>query len=508
MKQVLFAWIGTTDLQAAGIREIKGAREPKQGPIAQALAGLSVDTLVLLNNSPKEEGAAYEKWIKQKYSGEVIVRQADFSDPRDYEAVYEHCISVLQDFQKNMKEECGVTFHLSPGTPTMCAIWVLLAKSIFPADMIQTSDKKDGVDKVHIPFDIAAEYVSPMMKKEDAEFENISKRFFPDSPDFHNIIFRSRQMKEVIIMAYRIAPLSFPVLIEGESGTGKELMARAIHNESSRSGHSFVAVNCGAIPENLIESELFGHQIGAFTGATKVRKGKIMESSGGTLFLDEIGELPLKSQVMLLRVLQEKKVCPVGGDKEMPADLRVIAATNRTLQEEVLKGNFREDLFYRLAAGYVYLPPIREREGDIGILIDHFLNRINEKEGKKDEKYLYKKFSPAAKNILLQHSWPGNVRELDFTIQRAALLYSGTSRIEPEDVGKAMLPVFSKENSDVLNRPLGGDFSIEKLCNEIKIHYIKKAMEQAKDRIREASDLLGIKNYQTLKNWIKKLSDG
>ena len=195
-----------------------------------------------------------------------------------------------------------------------------------------------------------------------------------EAPEFNDIIHRSEVMQRVILKARRIAPRSIPVLIEGESGTGKELFARAIHDASPRKEKPFVAINCGAIPAELVESELFGHEKGAFTGANTARAGHFEAAHQGTIFLDEIGELPKGMQVKLLRTVQEGEVKRIGATQARKVDIRIIAATNRNLIDEVAAGNFREDLFYRLAVAVIKLPPLRERAGDVSLLIDHFLD--------------------------------------------------------------------------------------------------------------------------------------
>ena len=221
-------------------------------------------------------------------------------------------------------------------------------------------------------------------------------------------------------MIRQVAPTDATVLIDGESGTGKELVARAVHARSSRSERPFVAVNCGAIPENLIESELFGHAKGAFTGAVSSRVGLFRAADGGTIFLDEIGELPLPLQVKLLRVLQERKFYRLGGAKEISVDVRVIAATNRDLEKLVEEGKFREDLYYRLNVATIYLPPLRERKEDILLLATAFIKEFNSKFGKSIEG-----FEPQAAELLQQYHWKGNVRELRNVIERAVLLGNG-----------------------------------------------------------------------------------
>ena len=237
---------------------------------------------------------------------------------------------------------------------------------------------------------------------------------------FKDIITRSPRMQAVLKTAEKAAASAIPVLIEGESGVGKELIARAIHGSGERRSKPFVAVNCGAIPDNLVESTLFGHEKGAFTGATERHAGKFVEASGGTLFLDEVGELPLAAQVKLLRALQEGEVDPVGGRKSVKVDVRVISASNRNLIAAVKEGRFREDLFYRLHVFPITVPPLRERSEDIPELVRHFLVRFNAEEGKR-----IRMIAADAMVLLARCPWPGNVRQLENAIFRAVVLAEG-----------------------------------------------------------------------------------
>jgi DNA-binding NtrC family response regulator len=239
---------------------------------------------------------------------------------------------------------------------------------------------------------------------------------------FKDIVTRSSKMLTVLRSAEKAAGSAIPVLIEGESGVGKELIARAIHGTGERQSKPFVAVNCGAIPDNLVESILFGHEKGAFTGATEKHTGKFIEATGGTLFLDEVGELPLAAQVKLLRALQQGEVEPVGGRKPVKVDVRVVSATNRNLIEDVKAGRFREDLYYRLHVFPITVPPLRERSEDIPDLVRHFLARIAAEEGKR-----VRSISSEALTLLARHRWPGNVRQLENAVFRAVVLAEGDS---------------------------------------------------------------------------------
>jgi DNA-binding NtrC family response regulator len=248
------------------------------------------------------------------------------------------------------------------------------------------------------------------------------KRSQSGTLSFKDIVTRSPKMLAVLRGAEKAAGSNIPVLVDGESGVGKELIARAIHGQGERRAKPFVAVNCGAIPENLVESILFGHEKGAFTGATEKHTGKFIEASGGTLFLDEVGELPMAAQVKLLRAIQEGEVEPVGGRKPIKVDVRIISATNRNLIDDVKNGRFREDLFYRLHVFPIAVPPLRERSEDIPDLVRHFLARIAAEEGKR-----VRAISGEALALLGRHRWPGNVRQLENTVFRAVVLAEGDS---------------------------------------------------------------------------------
>jgi DNA-binding NtrC family response regulator len=251
---------------------------------------------------------------------------------------------------------------------------------------------------------------------------------------FNDIITRSARMLAVLRTAEKAAASQIPVLIEGESGVGKELIARAIHGSGERRAKPFVAVNCGAIPENLVESTLFGHEKGAFTGATEKHIGKFVEATGGTLFLDEVGELPLAAQVKLLRAIQEGEVDPVGGKRAVKVDVRIVSATNRDLIADVKAGRFREDLFYRLHVFPIAVPPLRERAEDVPDLVRHFLVRFAAEEGKR-----LRAVSAEALRLLRAYSWPGNVRQLENAIFRAVVL------AESDEIGTDEFPQISAQ---------------------------------------------------------------
>lgn len=495
--KTLVCWIGKTDLDAS-----RGVAKAGEGPIGQAVSAKSFDRVVLLSDYSKSEASAFVAWLRKKTGTRIELIQKKLSGPTEFGEIYEAVIDVLSTLTR---EEPGVdlVFHLSPGTPAMASVWIILSKTRFPAELIESSREK-GVRTVAIPFDISAEFIPDLMRRPDEQLTRLAQGITDETPGFEDIIHRSPAMKRIIGQAQRIAMRSIPVLIEGESGTGKELMAKAIHKASPRRDKTFIAVNCGAIPADLVESEFFGHEKGAFTGATSTRQGHFEKANGGTLFLDEIGELPKPIQVKLLRALQEQEIVRIGSSTPIKINVRIIAATNRNLMEEISAGNFREDLFYRLAVAIIKLPPLRERHGDLSLLIDHLLDKIN-KEAVNEPGFKNKKISPSAKNILLEHSWPGNIRELMNTLQRA-IVWGDEGIIGTEAVRDAILDVdfTGKGREGVLNRDLGDGFDLQEVLAGVARHYLKRAMLEAGNKKVEAARLLGFANYQTLNNWLEK----
>jgi two-component system response regulator PilR (NtrC family) len=298
-----------------------------------------------------------------------------------------------------------------------------------------------------------------------------------------DLIGKSEPMRRIMELVRRVAGARSSVLITGESGTGKEVVARALHDHGERAQGPFVVVNCGALPEALMESELFGHEKGAFTGAAAKSEGLFRAASGGTLFLDEIGELPAGLQVKLLRVLQERKVRPIGGSKELEVDVRVVAATNRDLEQEVASGAFRQDLFYRLNVIRLHLPPLRERPEDIPLLAQHFVIKHSALAGKPME------LAPEARRWLAQQPYPGNVRELENVIERAVTLALG-DRITlddlPDGAGPRREPVEGSAPA-----ALSPGFDIDAHLGAIERRILLQALEQAGGVRTEAAKLLG-----------------
>lgn len=486
-----------TDLRAS-----RGELRDGMGPIANAATKRDFDEIHLLSDHKAAESQAFAKWLAKTSSVKAKVWRITLSGPTRFDEIYEGATGVLQELESDNIERHR-TFHVSPGTPAMAAVWVLLAKTKFPAELIESSPE-EGVRTISLPFEIAADYVPKRDIENDEEIQRLTQGLPPEVPEFTAIIHRCQEMKTAIAQARRVAVEDVPLLIQGESGTGKELFARAIHASGPRRDGPFIEVNSGAIPAELVESELFGHKKGAFTGATESKTGYLESAHGGTLFLDEIGELPLPAQVKLLRALQEKKVTRVGETKANKVDFRVIAATNRILLDEVDSERFREDLFHRLAVGVLNLPPLRERPNDINLLIDHFLERINA-DREKTPGWEHKKLSPGARNLLNQHPWPGNIRELSNTLCRAAI-WSGGSTIGTQQIRNALFPVKRQlpGYDSILNRNLGNDLDLPGLIGEVARHYLLRAYEEAEGNKSAACKLVGLPNYQTFTNWMKK----
>jgi two-component system NtrC family response regulator len=317
------------------------------------------------------------------------------------------------------------------------------------------------------------------LKMRRLEKENVRLRAeVIDRYRFDAIVGDSEKIREVIALAGRVAPSDATVLVTGESGTGKELLARGIHYSSGRSEGPFVAVNCAAIPENLIESELFGHVKGAFTGAVRDREGKFELADGGTLFLDEIGDLRVDLQAKILRALQERTVDRVGGVKPIDLDVRVVAATNKDLEREVREGNFREDLYYRLSVVTLQMPPLRDRKDDIPILAEHFLRKFSPGPTVR--------LAPDALALLTAYGWPGNVRELENVMERASILKRGDT-ITREDLPEKLNRKATGASQVLLNLPEGG-LSLEELEKDLII----KALEKHKGNQTRAAEYLRI----------------
>ncbi len=351
-------------------------------------------------------------------------------------------------------------------------------------------------DELTVKLERLAERLRQRRELENLQAENLYLRQEEASQfNFGEIIGQSAPMQEVFRLLQKVAPTDSSVIIYGESGTGKELVARAIHKNSSRAHGPFIRVNCGALTETLLESELFGHEKGAFTGALKRKLGRFELAQRGTIFLDEVGDISPALQIKLLRVLQEKEFERVGGEETVRVDVRVIAATHRNLKEEVAAGRFREDLYYRLHIVPINLPPLRQRLDDLPVLAGHFLQRLGHELAKPNLQ-----IDPAVLEMMKNYHWPGNVRELENVLERAAVL------CEDERLTAADLPPLVKDRAAVFQLP-GENLDLNQTLEEVERALIERAMSRAHGVKAEAARLLGIK-ATTLLYKLEKLGIG
>jgi len=374
------------------------------------------------------------------------------------------------------------------------SIEVIMVTAVITVGKAVEAIRLGAYDYITKPFDIQSlsEQVAKLMEKKNLLRENLSLRQMIESDcQFEKIVGKSPQIRAVFKIIGEVAQSNATVLISGESGTGKELAARAIHNRSPRKDKLFVALNCAAIPENLLESELFGHEKGSFTGAADRQIGKFEIASGGTLFLDEIGSLPLPMQAKFLRALQEREIERVGGSRPIPIDVRIVAATNSDLKAAIKERRFREDLYYRLNVIPVQLPPLRERKEDIPLLATHFLYKYNHEFGKK-----IKGFRKDALALLANYDWPGNVRELENLVERLVVLTHGglieADKLPPEVRGEA----------GCQDRP--NETKFKAAVKRFEADFIRQALEKAEGKKGKAAKTLGI-HRNTLLQLEKKL---
>lgn len=366
----------------------------------------------------------------------------------------------------------------SPRKGTYVAI---SAKPLFSGDHLvgAISSERDVTEITQLSMEL--EKATNRMKFLETEYNRLTK----DQYQLGEIIVgKSKKLAESIVLAQQVAKTNVNVLITGESGTGKEIFARAIHQESGRKG-DFIPINCSAIPANLLESELFGYEGGAFTGAlTKGKKGKFQLADGGTIFLDEIGDMPMEMQAKLLRVLQDGEVYPVGGEKSIKINARIIAATNRDLEKMMEEGSFREDLYYRINVVSIHLPPLRERREDIPLLIDRFVKEFSAIHG-----HSIASISTETLKMLTDYKWKGNIRELKNTIERLVVLSKGkhiTKDIMPTEIIKS----FQKENQK--NREKPREYDLEKVLQNTERNMIQEVMELTKGNKKKAAKILNI----------------
>ncbi len=519
-RRILMSWIGYADFRALAAtlpgnqqaEVLKGLNPPtpllgQAGPLKCLIDHEHFDEIHLLTSHVGMRNRLYTQWI----GGKPVLHPARVKDPTDYAEIFgivDHEMASVVRLPRREDEELCV--HLSPGTPAMAAIWLLLGKSKYhPTTFYQTYEGRAWVTKV--PFDLVVDFVPQVLRDADARLQQLAGQGPQDIEGFKGIAGNSRNLRIVVGRAQRAAQRDVSVLILGESGTGKEMFARAIHDASPRRGGRFVAINCAAISRELLESELFGHKKGAFTGAVEDRDGAFKEADGGTLFLDEVGECDPAMQAKLLRVLQppdhqpcQRSFCRVGDSRPLTSDVRIIAATNRDLLDQIARHRFREDLYYRLAVISIKLPPLRDRREDIALIAGQLLDRINRDFALQEPGYRPRRLSSSALEFVKKHCWPGNVRQLYNTLTQAAVM-TDADVIDRRDVADAIAEVPGKPAVDPREVPLGEGFSLEKHLEELQRHFLQRALEEAGGVKRRAAKLSGYRNYQTLAAQLERL---
>jgi transcriptional regulator with PAS, ATPase and Fis domain len=490
-------------------------QEEQPGPILSLIASRSFERVVLFSTPNTQENTLQTKEVlKETHSQvEVEVRDLALDDPTDYFSILRGLRDHLQSICANLTE---TTFYVAvaSGTPQMHACWVLLtASGELPANLLYirpprfVSKDHPPVSEVNLSSSGFSQVQSGSAEKEKSiRSKQASSRadFSPGQSYVHEvsasyapyntldpdavaqklgIIGDHPSFRKALEVGTTLAPLPAPILIIGETGTGKELFARFVHRLSGRPPDCFVPLNCAAIPEELVESILFGHMKGSFTGATENQTGKFDLADGGTLFLDEIGELPLSSQAKLLRVLEDGFIEVIGAKKTHKVDVRVVAATNQNLGKAIRQGKFREDLYYRLNVGEIRILPLRERKSDIPKIALHILARVNASLRKP------KRFSTDALSRLQGHSWPGNVRDLENVIERSACL----ARTDLLDANDLLIsdPVTYADPLAALPEPHKG-FSLEEYLTGVRKQLMLRALEMAEGNLSGAARLLGV----------------
>lgn len=506
--RILFSWIGHADLLgvagASGdkdfMREI-GCLIGKDNfstvsPISVVVKQKTFDRIILLwNYSAPELCSKFQK----AWGANTELVSVNVENPTDYSAIYQVVERVIAE---NCTPDDDLFYLLSPGTPAMAAIWVLLGKTKYPGKFLQTYQNQ--VTESIIPFDLKLDVIPELMRRSG---ELLEQSLFSSSvAGFEEIIGGSLAIRECIARAAKAALYDVSVLLTGESGSGKEMFAQAIYRASLRKNAPFEAINCAALPPNLLEAELFGYKKGSFTGAAKDKAGAFHRVNGGTLFLDEIGECSPELQAKLLRVLQPpsgntmtcREFYPVGAERPEYSDVRIIAATNRNLREMMREEQFRSDLFFRLAAISIHLPPLRERKADILPIADALLQRANRDFARLDKNYIDKIFSDDTKIFVQKRPWYGNVRELYNAVLQGIVMSSGKI-IEISDLG------CSAENVIQKSREISPGFSLEAELENLEKEYITQALLQADNNKSKAARLLGFSNYQRLDARMKRL---
>ncbi|GKW53388.1 hypothetical protein NCCP2140_24410 [Pseudoalteromonas sp. NCCP-2140] len=493
----LYTWIGNTD--------IKNMQQDEHAAISTiALQNpKAFDRIFIFANDWENDWKPYEKWLGKRLReagrpfDNVAIFKANIEGPTDYPTI----IRETEKWVSKLSEESEELYiNITSGTPAMSVASVLVGKGKHNTHFIQ-SNRDNTIENVDVPVDFGQAYVKSAAKS----IADKAVKAPSSHKQFDNIIAQSQVMQSLISKAKRVAEseLELPALVLGETGTGKEVIANAIHAASPRSGKPLKTVNCGALPESLVDSILFGHVKGAFTGANEKHEGLFEQANGGTLFLDEVGELMPSVQVKLLRALQQGEITRVGDKKTISVDVRIIAATHRDLQQLVEQGEFREDLFYRLAVGLLHIPPLRERHEDIEPLVLELVDELNQAANKYPG-YKSKNISEKGIKFIKSQPWHGNIRELWNTINRA-FLWSDKEKITDVDIKNALIVRSpTTEESDVV-LSLGQQVDIHNLVEKYKKKYVEAAMKAAGNNKTKAAKMIGLKSQQVITKWIEAL---
>ncbi len=437
--------------------------------------------LDLLSVVFKKEGYTVETSLSAKTALELI-------DKEEFDL-------ILTDIKLPQMSGMKILKYVKEKYPAMPVVMITAYGTIKQA--IETL-KMGAMDYIVKPFNMEELkiIVAQGLENRRIQQENVLlKKDLEEKYGMNNMVGKSKKMLEVYNLIEKIAGTDSTVLISGESGTGKELAARAIHFHSRRRERPFVSINCGALPENLLESELFGHVKGSFTGAIVNKKGMFETADKGTLFLDEVGEMSPWTQVKLLRTLQDKRIRRVGGTEEIPVDVRILGATNQDLKKRIEEGKFREDLFYRLNVISFELPPLRKKKDDIPLLVSHFLSKHCEKMDRK-----LKRIAPRVMKIFESYSWPGNVRELENTIERIVAIEERETITESSLPEELLIPQREQDRSYEV-KP---GFDLNATLDDISRNFVQQALQRTSGSLKETATLLGI-NYRSLRYLIEKL---
>ncbi|MFM8250531.1 MAG: sigma-54 interaction domain-containing protein [Planctomycetota bacterium] len=520
-RRILYQWLGHADLRAMAVSLPSADRDElfaliksqpsnvdDQGPGKTLVTNEVFDEIYILSNYPPKWNGSYLDWLGAK----AYLRPVELPVPTSYAAIFQLAHASLDALKKRTDwPEIQLCLHLSPGTPAMAAIWLLLGKTLYPATFYETFEGQSWVTEV--PFDLTIDVLPAMLRNQDAHLAYLSAQSPSEVEGFGDIVGDSRAIRDAVGRARRAALRGVNVLLLGESGTGKELFARAIHRASPRRDNPFIAINCAALSKTLLESELFGHKRGAFTGADRDRRGAFEQAHTGTLFLDEISECDAETQAKLLRVLQPlagegptvRTIRRLGDDCDVHIDARIIAATNRDLQQSIAQQSFRDDLYYRLAAISITIPALRHRRSDIPAIAQRLMEQINNNFAQDELTYQPKLLADSALSFLSSHGWPGNVRQLYNVLAQAAVLADGTA-LDRASLTSALGEISAADSlADDALLPLGDGFNLEEHMNQIQRSYLKRAMQEAGGVKARAARLLGIKSYQTLDAQLKRL---